>query len=208
MLELVCAVHLWQGRWAEARAAGLEGADIALRCRSRYLVAMGRALGACGGWALERDAVSLQSLRESTHWIEQRGGAVSTSLNYGWLVDATVSLGLEPEARRHAAKLFVRARNQDRHGEAMGCRALARLAVARGDLDRARHYLQAANRSAEIRGSPRERAVNHLAWGEFAAATGRAEEARARIEDAVQAFERLRMEWHLHQALTLRSACD
>jgi class 3 adenylate cyclase/tetratricopeptide (TPR) repeat protein len=208
VLELVCAAHLWQGRWAEARAAGLEGADIALRCRSRYLVAMGRALGACGGWALERDAAALQSLRESTHWIEQRGGAVSTSLNYGWLVEATVSLGLEPEARRHAAKLFMRARNQDRHGEAMGCRALARLAVARGDLDRARHYLEAADRSAEVRGSPRERAVNHLAWGEFAAATGHAAQARARIEDAAQAFESLRMEWHLDQARALRAACN
>jgi class 3 adenylate cyclase/tetratricopeptide (TPR) repeat protein len=208
VLELVCAVHLWQGRWAEARAAGLEGADIALRCRSRYLVAMGRALGACGGWALERDAASLQSLRESTHWIEQRGGAVSTSLNHGWLVEATVSLGLEPEARRHAAMLFMRARTQDRHGEAMGCRALARLAVDRGDLDRARHYLEAADRSAEVRGSPRERAVNHLARGEFAAAAGRAAQARALIEDAAEAFETLRMEWHLRQARSLWASCD
>ena len=206
VLELMCAVHLWHGRWDDACAAAIEGADIALRCRSRYLTAMGRALGACGSWARDGDAASLQVLRESTQWIEARGGAVSTSLNYGWLVEATVTLGLETEARRHAARLFMRARAQDRHGEAIGCRALARLVASRGEDERARHYLDAADRAADFRGSPRERAVNWLARAEVAAAADRQAEARALIERAGEAFEAMRMLWHLERVRELASS--
>lgn len=201
--ELVCAVHLWQGRWIEARVAGLRGAEIALRCRSRYLLAMGRALSACGDWALDGDAGALQTLRESTEWIEERGGAVSTSLNYGWLVEAAVSLGLETEARQHAAKLFQRAHAQDRHGEAMGCRALARMAAVQGDLSRVEHYMAAADRAASFRKSPRESAVNQLARAGLAATAGRAGDAKALGEMAAEAFESMRMDWHLTQAKKL-----
>ncbi len=201
--ELICVAHLWQGRWAEARIAALEGAEIALRCRSRYLVAMGRALAACGGWALHGDAGSLQQLRESTHWIEERGGAVSTSLNYGWLVEATVASALEAEARQHAARLFLRARSEDRHGLAIGCRALARQAAARGDMARAEHYLRRAEEAAVLRNSARERAVNELARAEIAAAAGKQREARSRALFAAEAFETMKMAWHLEQARKL-----
>jgi tetratricopeptide (TPR) repeat protein len=195
--ELVCAVHLWQGRWAEARNIGLEGAELALRCRSRYLTAMGRALGSCGGWALDGDPAALQVLRESTQWMEERGGAVSTSLGYGWLVEATVKLGLAAEARRHAARLFVRARLQDRHGEAMGCRALARLAARQGELDRVLHYLARADAAANLRGSRRELAVNTLARAELAECSS---DAKALAETAAQEFEAMKMAWHLERA--------
>lgn len=201
--ELICAVHLWQGRWADALAMGLEGADIAQRCHTRYGTEMGRALSACASWAADRDAASLQRLRDSTHWIESRGGAVSTSLNYGWLVEAAVTHDLAAEARAHAARLFMRARAQDRHGEAMGCRALARMAAARGDQGRAQAYLAAADRAAEFRASPRERAVNWLARAEIAGDAGRTAEARALVESAAEAFEGMGMAWHLERAREL-----
>jgi class 3 adenylate cyclase/tetratricopeptide (TPR) repeat protein len=197
--ELVCAVHLWQGRWDDAEAMGQAGADMALRCRSRYLTAMGRALSACGGWAGRRDAAALQTLRESTLWIESRGGAVSTSLNYGWLVEAAVDLGLRTELRQQAARLFMRARAQDRHGEAQGCRALARWAAAAGDIVRAEHYLQRAHAAATLRGSPREQALNDLASAQLAQGRDRLAEAHALAERAGQAFEHMRMAWHLDQ---------
>ncbi len=134
--ELICAVHLWQGRWAEAADAGARGADFALRCASHYLMAMGRALSACGTWADSSDAAALQSLRDATAWIEARGAAVSTSLNHGWLVEAAVRQGDAVAARRHAGRLLQRARLHDRQGLTMGLRALARLAAAQGDAAR------------------------------------------------------------------------
>ena len=204
--ELICAVHLWQGRWQEARDAGFAGAEMALRCRSRYLTAMGRALGGCAVWALQRDEAALRSLRDATHWIEARGGAVSTSLNLGWLVEASVALGRYDEARVHATLLVRRARLQDRHGHAMGCRALARWRLATGRADRARTCLAAADRSAALRGSRREQALNAMAWGELALATGDHATARARLAAAAEAFEGMAMTWHLERARELAAA--
>jgi hypothetical protein len=125
ILELICAVHLWQGRWAEAREAGFDGADVAWRCRSRYLTTMGRALGGCAVWAIDRDLPAHQALRDAAYLIDSRGGAVSTSLLFGWLLESATTLGLHGELRLHTAKLMQRSRCQDRHGHAMGCRALA-----------------------------------------------------------------------------------
>jgi class 3 adenylate cyclase/tetratricopeptide (TPR) repeat protein len=204
--ELICAVHLWQGHWAAARQAGLAGADIALRCRSRYLTAMGRALAGCGAWALDGDEAALRSLRDNTHWIDVRGGAVSTSLNHGWLVEAAVTLGRADEARQHAQRLFQRARLHDRHGLGMGCRALARLAGLQGDRRGARHYLALAERAAAQRDSPRERALNQLAQGEVALALEAPAEARACLDAAAEALARMDMAWHLRRASALATS--
>ncbi|MBK6650173.1 MAG: AAA family ATPase [Betaproteobacteria bacterium] len=198
--ELMCVVYLWQGRWAEAQEAGFEGSDIALRCRSRYLTAMGRALGACGAWAMKQDLASFNLLHESTQWIDARGGAVSTSLNHGWLVDASVTLGMEREARQHAARLFMRSRAQDRHGEAIGCRALARLAEQQGDVPRAFGYLDRADQAATYRASARELAVNRLARAALYA--GRSEVAKAKelAGQSIEDFDRMKMQSYRAQA--------
>lgn len=200
ILELMCAVHLWQGRWSEAREAGFSGAQAAWRYRSRYLTAMGRALGGCAVWAIERDLASYEALRDATYLIDIRGGAVSTSLNFGWLLEAAGTLGLESELRRHTAKLLQRARQQDRHGHAMGCRALAAHAAARGDLAAAARCLRNAERSATLRGSAREHALNDVAWARLAALSGSRGEARARLDRACIAFEAMQMAWHLQEA--------
>ena len=207
--ELVCAVHLWQGRWADARQAGFTGAQLALQCRSRYLTAMGRALGSCGAWALDGNEAALRELRESTHWIEVRGGAVSTSLNQGWLVEASASLGRWAQMRQHAAQLFLRARVHDTHGWAQGCRALAKAAAAgapaatRGRPSRVQHYLALADQAAAHRGSAREVALNLLARADVALLQGARLPAREQAEQAARAFEALGMQWHLQRALTL-----
>ena len=200
ILELLCAVHLWQGRWVEAREAGFAGARVAWRCRSRYLTAMGRALGGCAAWAIERDQASYAALRDATYLIDSRGGAVSTSLTFGWLLEAATTLGLDADVRRHAVKLAQRARHQDRHGHAMGCRALAAHAASVGDLAVAARQLRRADRSAGLRGSLREQALNDVAWARLAAASGASGEASGKLDRARAAFETMRMAWHLHDA--------
>ncbi len=222
--ELVCAVHLWQGRWAEAEAAGLAGADIALRCRSHYLLAMGRALAACGRYAAGGGQPALQALREATQWIDARGGAVSTSLNHGWLVQAHSELamaapmpagvgaaaahgppafGHAQEARAAMARLLQRARLQDRHGLAHGARALARMAAGQGQAGRATRWLALAGRAAAGRASAREQAVNALAQAEVALQLDRPVLARAPLDSALAGFERMHMRWHSAQAQAL-----
>ncbi|MEO8805362.1 MAG: AAA family ATPase [Burkholderiaceae bacterium] len=202
--ELRCAVLLWQGRWAEARQAGLEGADIALRCRSRYLTAMGRALAACGTWAIERNANALRALRDPTQWIEDSGGAVSTSLNYGWLVDACAVLGLEAEMRQHLGRLLARARAGDRHGLAMGLRGVARWMSTNGASPaQVARQLDLAERAGAARGSSREAAAGRLARAEIAALVGDAPQVRREAEAALVAFESMRMPWYAERARTL-----
>ncbi len=191
--ELMCAVALWQGRWADAQVLGQQGTDMALRCRSRYMTAMGRALGACGAYAMDGNVDSLRTLRKATQWIEDRGGAVSTSLNYGWLVQAAVDRGETDQARQNAAKLFQRARAHDRHGHAMGCRAMALQSASTGDLQRAHWYLEQAERCASLRQSVRERAENQLALAQIQAYANQLSDARSNARLAHEAFSNMGM---------------
>jgi tetratricopeptide (TPR) repeat protein len=200
----IAAVYMWQGRWAEALQVVDESARIAEQVRSRQLLAMSRALAGYSSWVLTRRPEALQAVRDATSWIEVRNGAFLTSLNYGWLVDGAVEMGRDDEARRHAARLFMRARQRDRIGEAMGCRALARAAAKAHDFERAEHYLRLALRSAEARGSPHERATTQLCRAQIEAERGRTVEARAPLDSACTAFEAMDMRWHLEQAQRLR----
>lgn len=208
VLELHCVVYLWQGRWAEAEAIGLAGADVALRCRSRFNTEMGRALAACATWASSQSSTALQTLRSSTQWIEARGGAVSTSLNYGWLVEATLAQGLHAEARRHAARLLLRARAQDIQGAAQGLRALAIDAARRGRPDLGARWLTRADAFAQRRGSAREMAMNTLARAEMALILGREREAVAVAASAARSFEDMAMVSQRLQALDLLERLD
>jgi hypothetical protein len=208
VLELHCVVYLWQGRWAEAEAIGLAGADVALRCRSRFNTEMGRALAACATWASSQSSTALQTLRSSTQWIEARGGAVSTSLNYGWLVEATLAQGLHAEARRHAARLLLRARAQDIQGAAQGLRALAIDAARRGRPDLGARWLTRADAFAQRRGSAREMAMNTLARAEMALILGREREAVAMAASAARSFEDMAMVSQRLQALDLLERLD
>lgn len=198
--ELMCAVYLWQGRWDEAAAAGIEGTDIALTCRSHFNTAMGRALSSCAVWARDRDQASVELLLESTRWIEVRGGAVSTSLNYGWLVEMMVARQWKAQARQSAHQLFLRARAQDWHGVAMGCRAMAKLAMHNQDERRALAYLWRADHAAALRNSPRENAVNLLARADLLLFAGKGEQARPPALKALGLFEAMQMPWFAAEA--------
>ncbi|MEW6689782.1 MAG: AAA family ATPase [Pseudomonadota bacterium] len=202
----IACVHMWQGRWEEALLAANHGVRIAELVRSRQLLAITRALAGYSDWILTRRPESLQSVRDATSWIEERNGALFTSLCYGWLVDGEVSLGRMREARRHAARLFVRARQRERIGEAMGCRALALAAAKKGDFGRAERYLGLAEAAANVRGSPHEHAKTRLCRAEIEFRRGRRSEALKELDAASEAFESMKMPWFLERAAALRSA--
>jgi tetratricopeptide (TPR) repeat protein len=202
----IAAVYMWQGRWEEALRVAGESVRIAEQVRSRQLLAMNQALGGYSSWILTRRPEALQAVRDATSWIEAHNGAFLTSLNYGWLVDGAVDLGRNDEVRRHAARLFMRARQRDRIGEAMGCRALARAAAKARDFVRAEHYLALALRSAEARGSPHERAKTELSRAQIEIERGRTAAARAPLDAACTAFESMDMRWYLQQARSLRTS--
>lgn len=197
---LVAATWLWQGRWSDAQRIAEEGARIAELGRSRQLLAMSRALGAYARWRQGAGAAALDDIRDATGWIEARRGAFMTSLNYGWLVEGAIAEGRMGEARRHAARLFRRARQDDRLGEAMGCRALAIAAAEAGDPARAQHCLAQAQRAARARKSRHEEAVNELCRARLARAAGDMGSARRAADDAMQRFEAMAMLAHAAEA--------
>lgn len=201
----ISTVHQWQGRWREALDASGQAARMAEQMRSRHLLAMSRALSGFSTWMLTGEADAIETIRSATSWIEARDGAFFTSLNYGWLVHGSSELDLDDQARRHAARLFLRARLGDRIGEALGCRALARGAAKSGRFDQAERYLERAFASGKRRDSPHERASSLLCRAEVEAMRGGAGRAVALLDEASEDFEAMSMHWHAEQARILRA---
>ncbi len=159
----IATVYLWQGDWREASRVAREGELIADRSGTRHLLAMSRAMDGYACWRLGEGVTAYDRVRESTAWIEQRQGAFTASLNYGWLLEMAVELGQgEDVVRPMAARLLARARQGDRLGEAMGRRALARLAWKQGRAAAAERMLCRAERCATLRGAAHEESANDI----------------------------------------------
>ncbi len=209
VLELMCVVYQWQGRWTQAQQAGQAGEDMALQCRSHYLVAMGRALTARAAWAESQCPQALEKLVHAMQWIEKNGGAVSTSLNYGSLVEAHLHQDQVLQARVQAARLFQRARAQDSHGLGQGCRALAKWSSSQGNHPLADHYISLSENAAMQRKSPREQALNLLCRAKMALQSDFKHTTKSHAKDqamqATAAFSSMGMLWHLEQSETIAS---
>ncbi|MDQ8002404.1 MAG: hypothetical protein REU00_21075, partial [Pseudomonadota bacterium] len=83
---------------------------------------------------------------------------------------------------------------------------LARLAAEAGDADALARHLHLADRVAALRQSPHEAASNHLLRARLALRRDDCGEAQRHLDAATEAFERLRMDWHLAQAAALRAS--
>jgi hypothetical protein len=93
-----------------------------------------------------------------------------------------------------------RAREGERLGEAVTCRALARIAAARDDFAAGQRWLRRADKSAELRSSPREAALNQAVRGEILARQGHAAAACRTVAEAAAQLSALGMHWHAAQA--------
>ena len=197
-------VALWQGRWEKARRAAMRAQRIAERVKSLYLYAMSLSLGAYAGWMLERAPGSLETITDATSWLETRDRGLFISLNYGWLADGMVAGGRFAEARRYAARALIRSHKEDRIGEAMACRALARSAALGHQRKPAEHYIARAMAAASARGSPHEIAVTQLCHAEIELARANRAKAGPLLDRAEDAFRSMAMPWHLGEADRLR----
>lgn len=200
--------QLWQGRWHEAKETAEQAASIADLVRSSHLFAMTRSLAGYATWRLGDEAEALARILDATTWIELRKGKFFLSINYGFLTEILTDASQYPAARKYAGRTLVRARQADRLGEAMACRAMARLAASSHDYDRADHFLTLAMQCADIRSSRHERAKTQVCAAQIEAARGRRSDARALLDHACVAFESMDMRWHLSQALDLQRPLD
>jgi tetratricopeptide (TPR) repeat protein len=190
----------WQGRWQEAERVAAESARIAENTQALLLLVVCRAAAGFARWARTGNAAGLQQLRDAVQWSEARHGQFYTSLYYGWLVEACAAEGDIVNARRYAAHVLRRAREGERLGEAVTCRAMARVAAARNDFAVGQRWLWRAETSARLRGSPRETALNQIVRGELLYRQGDAESARQTVAEAAAKLQALNMHWHAEQA--------
>ncbi len=192
---------VWQGRWQEAERLAVEGARVAENMRSLLLLAACRAASGFSRWSATGDADGLQQLRNAVQWMERRNFHFYTSVQYSWLVEAATAEGDVETARRYAAHVLGRAREGERHGEAMACRSLARLAALRQDFGRSQRWLQRAETSAGWRGSLHDAALNLAARGELLALQGKGEAAHQTVTEAAAKLSALGMHWHAERAI-------
>ena len=153
------AVAIWQGDFAAAIAYAEAGASVGSLARSRYYMMMSLALVAFARWS-GGDRAALADLERAAAWFTSATSQQRVSLCYGWLAQIMAGQGRVADARHYAALCLARARQGDRLGEAMACRALASLAAAGHGARPAAHYLALADRAAAARQSPRELALN------------------------------------------------
>ncbi|HZE92042.1 MAG TPA: AAA family ATPase [Rhizobacter sp.] len=200
--SLLCwrgAVLLWQGRWDDAEQTALEAHRVASRVKSLYVFAMSRAIAGYASWVKTRAPEALQTVIDATAWLEARDKGLYISLNYGWLADGMAASGRYREARQYAARALARTRKDDRLGEAMAYRALARAAAAGQGGKSPMRYMELAMHAAHARGSPHEMAVNRLRQAEIALAAGDSPAAAALLNEAGAAFDAMGMAWHRTQ---------
>ena len=198
---------IWQGRWQEAEFVAAESARIAENTQALLLLVVCRAAAGFARWARTGSAAGLQQLRDVVQWLEARNGQFYTSLYYGWLAEACAAEGDIAGARRCAAHVLRRAREGERLGEAATCRAMARLAAARNDFAASARWMRRAERSATLRGSPRETALNQTVRAELLYRQGAPERARRTMAEAAGALKALNMHWHAEQATRGLEAC-
>jgi uncharacterized protein HemY len=192
---------VWQGRWQEAERLAVEGARAAENMRSLLMLAACRAASGFARWSTTGDAEGLQQLRSAVQWMERRNFHFYTSVQYSWLVEAAAGDNDVDTARRYAAHVLGRAREGERLGEAMACRALAKLAAGRGDFARSRRWLLRAETSAGWRGSRRDAALNLALRGELLAEQGQGDLARRTTLEAIDKLQALGMRWHAEKAM-------
>ncbi|MDM0117381.1 AAA family ATPase [Variovorax sp. J22R133] len=198
------AVLLWQGRWEDAREASDESGRIAEATRSLTQLSVARAMSAYADWMLTRRPELLQIIVDVTAWLEPRGSGLFRSLNHGWLASGMMQLGRREEARHHAARALRRGRLGDFLGAAMSYRALALEAASRRP-GRVAHYLEKAMKIARLRDSAHEIALTQLCEAEIAW-RHRGQRPDALLDEAMTAFARMGMAWHLAEATRLQSS--
>ena len=105
------------------------------------------------------------------------------------------------EARRHAARALWRTRSGELIGESTTCRALALAAAQAGDATSAARLMARSGRSASLRQSAREHALDGVVSSRIAALQGQQDESVLALARALEAFETLGMSWHHAKAL-------
>lgn len=200
------AALISQGAWEKAIEAAAQVQAVSQRSRARMQSRTSRAQAAYARWKLAGDPADIQALELiAREFLVSGHSRQHASMVFGWVVEACTDLGNDGLARTYMGEVLRRVREGgDCLGEAMGWRAMASAALAKGHHLRADRYLFFAQRSAESRLSRSEAAHNAVCAAQIAQARGEPEEAERQIRSASRTFEQLDMPFFRDHALTSR----
>lgn len=179
-----------------------EAIEVSLNSRARYLAISCRAVEDYANWQISGELRHVEALETRVDWLTNSSSRQRISNKHGWLAEiySTLSRPAEAEAQFEAA--CHRADEGDRLGEAVACRAMARLSAAGQAPLAPQFYLDRAWRSAELRDSPREQFETDLCAAEVHRAMGQVDLAQLAHDRAVSGFHSLGMTRRL-AAITL-----
>ncbi|KQP12640.1 AAA family ATPase [Pseudorhodoferax sp. Leaf267] len=163
--DWITVACIWQGRWEEARHIAADSVRLAENTGALYLVAISRATQGFVDWCASGDAEGLKRMGDAVRWIAGRKGRMFTSLIFGWLAEALMAEGQWEQARPLVAHVLGRARQGERMGEAIVCRAMAILSAHDANPKGVERWMARAVHSSSVRGSAREAALNRMAHG-------------------------------------------
>jgi class 3 adenylate cyclase/tetratricopeptide (TPR) repeat protein len=200
--QTMAFVQAFHGRWSEGLATSLRTRALAEEVGAPYIVATTTTLE---GWCRFHQGETRAGIDAMVDAIE-RLDRIRTYFTMSWSLaccaDALARAGEPDAARRYAERALVRADELDGLGEITAHRALMTAVAAERpfDVESARHHYDAAEAAARRKCVPRETALDDLRFGEILAAARRDDEARALLERAHAAFERLDMPWWAERA--------
>lgn len=206
LLCLLGMIQIYQGRWQDALHTAERGRATGERVNGSYVLAICGAIRGYATWVLERSPEALEELERALTWCERREIGLYLSFAQTHLAQAMFEAGRFEAAEGLAEKALARA-SEDPIGEAMAHRTLALLSSARGKLDEARAHCEAAQRSAERRGSEREVALTALTQAELELGWGDHQLAREHLDSARERFDEMVMPWHRAECERLLRAC-
>jgi tetratricopeptide (TPR) repeat protein len=192
----IAVAYNWQGRWSEAKRVAADSLRIAENTRALLLLSAARSSAGYAAWAEDDSPIGLEQLGEAMRWMDERQGRFYTSIYFGWLVAASTAQAQFDSARGHAFKVFQRARQGERLGEAVACRSLAWAAIVGNHENAAARWMRRAETAATLRGSPREEALNQLVQGQIHRRLGQSQEAQELLNNVMAKFQRMGMSWH------------
>lgn len=196
-----------QGEWEDAIRVTDAILSVSQRSRTRMQNRTCRAQAAYSRWQLTRDPRAIEDLVNAARVIDNPSNSQQyASMVFGWVVDVAADLDDPDLAHEFMSAVLRRAhRDGDKLGEAMGWRAMARLAQTGGDAGRADRCLAHARRSAAARLTRREAAQNTVCEARLLQVRGRTAEADGLLAAAAREFADMLMPGYVTQVAGLAS---
>ncbi len=198
--------NLFRGLWKESLKVGEQSVSISRQIENPVLEGMGVYFMGFAIFHEEDRQRGIDRAREGIEKIEAAGSSFSLGFAFGWLAEALALMGHKEEAKVCANKVFDLVKLGERWGEFSAYRALAIAAAKKKptDWNKVDAHMGESLRLAEKAGARPEQAVGCFRYAELFRDKGNLKQAKDYLNQAVDLFEEMNMNWWIGQTKELR----